>query len=79
MDGAKGERPVGAGDRKPWITPRRVALVLCVIVLLALNWLALDDITTGSEQSYSFEWAVFFVTLGGIVLGALVGLRRRRR
>lgn len=68
-----------ATDKKSWVTPKNVALVLCIVVLLALNWLALDDITTGSEQSYFFEWAIFFVTLGGIVLGALVGLRRRRR
>jgi len=65
--------------KKPRVTPKGVALVLCVIVLLALNWLALDDITTGSERSYVSEWAVLFVTLGGVVVGVLVGLRRRGR
>ena len=65
--------------KKPRVTPKGVALVLCIVVLLALNWLALDDITTGSERSLFSEWAVLFVTLGGIVVGVLVGLRRRGR
>jgi hypothetical protein len=64
--------------KRPRVTPKGVALVLCVIILLALNWAALDDITTGSEQSRFSEWAILFVTLGGIVVGVLVGLRKRR-
>lgn len=67
-----------APSKQRRLTLRSVVLVLCILVLLVLNWAALDDITTGSEQSYFWEWAIFFVTLGGIVVGVVVGLRRRR-
>jgi hypothetical protein len=54
-----------------------VAVVLSVLALVALNWAALDDITTGSQPSYFWEWAVVFLTLGGVVVGVLVGLRKK--
>ncbi len=62
---------------KPRVTVKAVALIVSVLALVTLNWLALDDITTGSEPSYFWEWAVFFMTLGGVVVGVLVGLRKR--
>jgi hypothetical protein len=65
-------------EGRPRVTLKGVALVLCVVALVALNWAALDDITTGSEPSYVLEWAVVFVTLGGLVVGVLVGLSRKR-
>ncbi|UCG85546.1 MAG: hypothetical protein JSW71_16655 [Gemmatimonadota bacterium] len=70
---------MSATGKKRRVTLKGVALVVCVIVLLALNWTALNDITTGSDESHLSEWSVVFVTLGGIVVGALVGLRRRKR
>jgi len=63
---------------RPRVTLKGVALVLCVAVLVALNWAALDDITTGTERSLLSEWAVLFVTLGGLVVGVFVALRRKR-
>ena len=63
--------------KKTRVTAKGVALVLAVVVLVALNWAALDDITTGSEPSYVWEWGVVFLTIGGVVVGVLVGLRRR--
>jgi hypothetical protein len=63
---------------RPRVTLKGVALVLCVVVLLLLNWAALDDITTGSERSLLSEWAVVFVTLAGVVAGVLFGLRKKR-
>jgi len=65
-------------EGRPRVTLKGVALVVCVVVLLVLNWLALDDITTGSERSLFTEWAVVFVTLGGLVAGVLYGLRKKR-
>jgi hypothetical protein len=59
------------------VTLKGVALVLCVVVLVALNWAAVDDITTGTEESLWSEWAVVFVTLGGLVVGVLYGLRKK--
>jgi cell division protein FtsW (lipid II flippase) len=72
------EPSMTASSKQRRLTLRTVVLVLCILVLLVLNWAALDDITTGSEQSHFWEWAIFFVTLGGIVVGVVVGLRRRR-
>jgi hypothetical protein len=56
---------------------RGVAVVLYVLALVALNWAAFDDITTGYEPSYFWEWAVVLLTLGGVVVGVLVGLRKK--
>ena len=77
-NGERGEAEAeNSSPNKPRVTVRGVALVVSVLALVALNWLALDDITTGSEPSYFWEWAVVFVTLGGVVVGVLVGLRKQ--
>jgi hypothetical protein len=43
--------------------------------LLALAWLALDDITIGSEPGHLLEWGIVAVTLGWFA--ALVVTRRQ--
>ena len=40
----------------------RILVVLVSILFLALDWLALDDITTGSEPSFYMEYAVLAVS-----------------
>lgn len=58
---------------------RRLVLAAAVTELLALDWAALDDITTGSEPSHFAEYAVLVVSL--LVLGYLAriiyDIRRR--
>ena len=77
-NGERGTAEVeNSSPNKPRVTVRGVALVLSVLALVALNWAALDDITTGSEPGYFWEWAVVFLTLGGVVVGVLVGLRKK--
>lgn len=55
----------------------RKSLVVFVSVALALlAWLALDDITTGSEPSHLLEWAMIGVTalwFGGVAWHRLFG------
>ena len=76
--GERGETEAeNSSTNKPRVTIKGVALVVSVLALIALNWAAIDDITTGSEPSYFWEWGVVFVTLGGVVIGVLVGLRKR--
>ena len=65
-----------SSKQKPRVTARTVALVVSVLMLIALNWMALDDITTGTESSYFLEWGVVFLTLAGVVVGVIVGLKR---
>jgi len=43
---------------------------LVVVGILALDWAALDDITTGHEQSLVLEWS--FVALSLPLLWALI-------
>lgn len=57
---------------------------LCVlgwVLLFALNWLALDDITTGNETNYWGEWAIVIVSgvfvLMYVVYRALTGKSRK--
>lgn len=41
---------------------KRYILILTAVILLILDWLALDDITTGSEPNYYGECAILFLS-----------------
>lgn len=41
-----------------------------VLVLLVIDWAALDDITTGSEPNYNGEWDILLFSL--IIFGLLL-------
>ena len=49
---------------------------LLVAGLLILDWLALDDITTGNEPNYVGEWSVIAVSV--VVFGTLIWLRKKK-
>jgi len=53
------------------------AVVFAVsLALVTLAWLALDDITTGSEPSHALEWAMVASTV--VWFAGLAVVRRRR-
>lgn len=57
---------------RSWSRPTARGLVLVLaLLLLALDWLALDDITTGTEPSHAFEWAMVIASLPLMALCAL--------
>lgn len=47
----------------------RAIVIVGIIFLLLLDWAALDDITTGSEPNYIFEYTVLIVS--AVVYGIL--------
>lgn len=49
---------------------KKVATVIAILVLLALDWAALDDITTGNEPNYIGE---YLILVGSLVIFALLG------
>ena len=53
---------------------RRVATPLVAIAILAIDYAALDDITTGAEPDLSLEWIVLAVSAP--LLAALARARR---
>ena len=55
---------------------KKVAVTAVSLALLVLSWLALDDITTGSEPSHALEWAMVVVTV--VWFTGLAVVRRRR-
>lgn len=58
------------------MTLKSFVLAVVTIVLVALCWLALDDITTGAQPSFRLEWAMVGLTVAWLAaLGAM--LRRR--
>jgi hypothetical protein len=58
------------------MTLKTILLILVTVILLGLCWLALDDITTGNEPNFRFEWAMVGLTVAWLAaLGAM--LRRR--
>lgn len=54
----------------------KTVIIVISLLLLVLSWLALDDITTGSEPSNGLEWAVLVVTV--VWFAGLAAARRRR-
>jgi hypothetical protein len=42
---------------------KKAAIVAVSLVFGALSWLALDDITTGSEPSHALEWGIVVLTM----------------
>ncbi len=48
---------------------KRILLISIVLILLVLDWFALDDITTGNEPNYYGEYAVLAVSV--IVFGLI--------
>ncbi len=55
---------------KKWLTR------LVVVGLLILDWLALDDITTGDEPNFVGEWLVIWLSL--IVFGWLIWHKKKQ-
>lgn len=45
---------------------------LILALVLGLNWLALDDITTGTEPDHGLEWTVVGLSL--LLLGGLLSV-----
>ncbi|OGM84497.1 hypothetical protein A2376_03300 [Candidatus Woesebacteria bacterium RIFOXYB1_FULL_47_31] len=56
---------------------KKYLLATFVIGLLILDWLALDDITTGSEPNYDGEWAILIVSAA--IFGFLIFKKLLRR
>lgn len=52
--------------------------IAIVITFLVLNFLALDDITTGSEPDYNLEWGfvVFSLIMLAIYLARMISSRK---
>ncbi len=62
-------------------TAKRVLIASLVLVVLALDYAALDDITTGNQLDFTVEWT--WLAFSSVFLGALgcvlVYRRRNRR
>lgn len=56
---------------------KKYLLTIFVIGILILDWLALDDITTGNEPNYVGEWATLFVS--SAIFGFLIYTKLLRR
>jgi len=55
---------------------KKICLWLLIIVLLILDWLALDDITTGNEPNYSGEYAIL---IGSLVILVFLWIMIRKK
>jgi len=58
---------------------RRFLLFALILILLVLDWAALDDITTGNEQNYFLEYAVLLISLLIFGILGLVIFRRKQK
>lgn len=53
-------------------------LIVVIVALLALDWAALDDITTGSEPSSLSEWLIVIISVPLLLTAGYFLLRRRK-
>lgn len=53
---------------------KQALIGLIVVLLLALDWAALNDITTGNEQDYLGEYAVLILS---VLFSGFLILKRR--
>jgi len=56
-----------------------VVSALAILAVLALDYAAVDDITTGHEPSLNLEWLVLAASVPVLALLALVTARATRR
>lgn len=57
---------------------RKKGLIKAIVIgLLVLDWLALDDITTGNEPNYYGEYGILLFSL--VVFLGLIWWKRRKR
>lgn len=60
---------------------KRFLLITFSIILIAVSWLALDDITTGDQPHFVFEWIVVFTSIAwfaGLIAFRIVGQKGER-
>jgi len=57
--------------RKAWFWP-------LIVTLLALDWAALDDITTGQEPNYTGEYAMLIISVIIFVFLGILKIRSKR-
>ncbi|HET9228588.1 MAG TPA: hypothetical protein VFR31_18060 [Thermoanaerobaculia bacterium] len=55
----------------------RIAIVLISIFFLALDWLALDDITTGNQPTFHAEYAMLLLSAAWFAAAAVLWRRPR--
>jgi lipid II:glycine glycyltransferase (peptidoglycan interpeptide bridge formation enzyme) len=55
---------------------KKIAKVTAVLILLALDWVALDDITTGNEPDYNGEYMMLAVSV--LIFGLLIILHIKK-
>jgi hypothetical protein len=56
----------------------RVLMWSATAAVLVLAWLALDDITTGSQPTFRLEWAMVGLAVVWMLVLGFVTMRRRR-
>lgn len=56
---------------------KKYGWVLIVVMLLMLDWAALDDITTGTEPDFYGEYAILIISV--VVWGVMSYIVLRRR
>lgn len=47
-----------------------------IVIILFLDWAALDDITTGNEPDY---WGEYAILIGSVIIFIILGLFLRKR
>jgi hypothetical protein len=58
----------------------RLALIgLVALLVLVLDWLALDDITTGREPGFALEWLMLAVSVPALAVLAWLARGRARQ
>jgi len=59
-------------------TVKKILLIGVILFLIALDWAALDDITTGQEPNYAGEYAILIISVIIFVFLGILKIRSKR-
>lgn len=57
---------------------RKIILTGIVLITLILDWIVLDDITTGNEQDFFGEYLILIISIPVVIFAVYLFLKKKK-
>lgn len=57
---------------------RKIILTGIVLITLILDWIVLDDITTGNEQDFFGEYLILIISMPVVIFAVYLFLKKKK-